>query len=621
MQALWISVLLLSAPAAPGAMPLDDVELRDAEGKVQRLDSGDGHPLLVIAFLGNECPLSRLYSARLAELHREFAPRGVAFVGVNSNRHDSAADTARFARELQLPFPLLKDPANLLADRLVAKRIAEVFVLDRRREVRYRGRVDDQYTPGVQRPAPTRRDLASALEELLAGKPVGLPATEAAGCLIDRLKRPPARGEVTYCKHVAPVLQRHCQVCHRTGQIAPFPLTTYDETLAWAETMREVVRQGRMPPWHAEAPPGHFANDPRLTEPEKQLLEAWVAAGCPEGDPAELPPPATFPDGWTIGKPDQVIPIPEPFTVPAAGVIEYQMIEVDPGFRQDRWIQAAEVRPGNRGVVHHCSVFLKPPGAKGLVARGELGSCYVAGWTPGTPPWVFPEGMAKLVPAGWRFLFVLHYTPNGSVQTDRTSLGLTFADPKAVRKEVATNLQLDENLCIPPHAADHRVAHEARMEHDVLLLAMFPHMHLRGKSFRYEAAYPDGTTEVLLNVPRWDFNWQNRYVLAEPKRLPAGTLLRCSAVYDNSTGNPINPDPNMAVRTGPQSWDEMFNGYYELALADQDLTQPPSPGERLRWAVGVVVRPLPAALIVVAGFLLLRRHVRRKVLASGPLAG
>jgi peroxiredoxin len=618
MQALWFSVLLLSATAAPAAMPIDDVELRDAEGKVQRLGDGHDHQLLVIAFLGNECPLSRLYSARLAELHREFAPRGVAFVGVNSNRHDSAADSARFAREQQLPFPLLKDPAHLLADRLGATRIAEVFVLDGQRAVRYRGRVDDQYTPGVQRPAPTRRDLAAALEELLAGKPVSRPETEAAGCVIDRVKRPPIRGAVTYCRHIAPILQQHCQVCHRAGQIAPFPLTTYDETLAWAETMREVVQQGRMPPWHAEAPLGHFANDPRLTEPEKRLLDDWVTAGCPEGDVADLPPPATFPEEWAIGMPDQIIPLPEPFTVPAAGVLEYQRIEVDPGFRQNRWIQAAEVRPGNRGVVHHCSVFLKPPGAKGLVARGELDSCYLTGWTPGTPPWVFPEGMAKLVPAGWHFLFVLHYTPNGSVQTDRTSLGLTFADPRKVRKEVSTNLQLDENLGIPPNVADHCVEHEARMEHDVLLLAMFPHMHLRGKSFRYEAVYPDGTNEVVLNVPRWDFNWQNRYILAEPKRLPAGTLLRCSAVYDNSAGNPVNPDPNVTVHSGPQSWDEMFNGYYELALADQDLTQPPSLGERLRSAIGMVFGPLPAAaLLVVGGFLLLRRHIRRKYTRCG----
>src|SRR5262249_32634438 len=163
-------------------------------------------------------------------------------------------------------------------------RIAEVFVLDQQRAVRYRGRIDDQYTPGVQRPAPTRRDLAAALEELLAGKPVSHPETVAAGCVIDRARRLPIRGEVTYSQHVAPLLQQHCQACHRTGQIAPFPLTTYDETLAWAETMREVVRQGRMPPWHADAPPGHFANDPRLTEQEKRLLDDWVTGGCAEGD-------------------------------------------------------------------------------------------------------------------------------------------------------------------------------------------------------------------------------------------------------------------------------------------------------------------------------------------------
>jgi hypothetical protein len=308
-----------------------------------------------------------------------------------------------------------------------------------------------------------------------------------------------------------------------------------------------------------------------------------------------------------------VVSLPEPETVPAAGVLDYRFIEVDPGFREDKWVRAAEVRPGNRAVVHHCLVFLKPPGGE-MVARGELKSYYLAGTAVGTRPVVLPEGMAKLIPAGWHLVFVLHYTPIGRVQTDQTSIGLVLADPKTVRKEVATNVLIDGDLSIPPHAADHVVEHSVRLEHDVLLLAMFPHMHLRGKSFRYEADYPDGTTEVLLDMPHYDFNWQHRYLLAEPKRLPAGTVLRCTAHYDNSAGNPNNPDPEATVHTGPQSTDEMFNGDYEIALADQDLTRPPTPGATLYRALRRVGQPIPALVVVsaCAMFLVLRRWRRSR---------
>ena len=277
--------------------------------------------------------------------------------------------------------------------------------------------------------------------------------------------------------------------------------------------------------------------------------------------------------------------MPSEFHIPPRGVIPYQSFEVDPGFAEDRWIRGAEIRPGNRRVVHHCNVFLKDPHSReALSVQGELGSICLAATTPGTPPMLLPEGMAKRLPAGWHLLFVVHYTTTGTPEADRTSLGLVFADPHTVRKEVATNLMLDTSLSIPPFARDHRVERSERMDRDVLLLAMFPHMHLRGKSFRYEATFPDGRSEILLDVPRYDFHWQGRYELAEPRRLPAGTTLRCVAHYDNSASNPNNPDPGALVQEGPRSTDEMFNGYYDLALADQDLTRPRSPFGSLREA-------------------------------------
>jgi peroxiredoxin len=574
-MSVLIPALLLSMALTPIEKKIDDFELRDYRGAARKLSDWKHCRALVVVFLGVDCPLAKLYAPRLVEMSQTRAGYGIDFIGINSNQNDSISDIGRFARTHQIPFPILKDVGNVVADRFGATRTTEVFLLDDERIIRYHGRIDDQYSPTIHRAKPSRRDLSIAIKELLEGEPVSTPETEAAGCLISRVHDQQAKGTITYTKDVAPILQNHCQVCHRPGQIAPFSLTNYREAAGWADTIREVVAEGRMPPWHANPQHGKFANDPRLSDEEKRFIDAWVGDGAPEGNPADLPAPPRFSEGWGIGEPDLVIPIPKPFTVPADGVIDYQYFEVDPGFNKDMWVKAAEIRPGNRAVVHHCNVFLKlPGGGDDFGAPGKLGSVCLAAAAVGTPPMVLPDGMAKRIPAGWKLLFVVHYTPIGTEQTDQTSIGLVFADPTQVKKEVATNLILDAELDIPPHAADHVVEHTQPFTDDVLLLAFFPHMHLRGKSFRYEAEYRDGSREILLDVPRWDFGWQHRYVLAEPKRLPAGTTIHCIAHYDNSADNPSNPDPGANVHTGPQSWDEMFNGYFEVVLADEDLTKP-----------------------------------------------
>ncbi|HZW30333.1 MAG TPA: redoxin domain-containing protein [Isosphaeraceae bacterium] len=555
--------------------PITGFELTDDRGDVHRLSDWQGSRLVTVIVLGAGCPVAELYATMLSGLADQYQPRGVAFLGIAPNGRDTPSALARFASSHGLRFPIFPDLGGEVAARLGATRTPQVVVLDDRRRIRYRGRIDDQYAVGSRRGEARRHDLAEALDDLLAGRPVRRPETEAAGCPIDDRTRAPMPAELTYCRDIAPILQRRCTGCHRPGQVAPFALTTYRQAAGWAAAIAEAVEDGRMPPWHADPRYGRFANDARLTDHERQRIVDWARGGTPEGDPAELPPPAAFPGGWRIPEPDRVITMPQPFLVPAQGVVDYQDFEVDPGFRKDTWIRGAEIRPGNRKVVHHCNVFLKAPGSRNEVdAQGDLGSYCLAATTPGAPPMLLPDGMAKRVPAGWHLVFVVHYSPIGTVQTDQTSIGLLFADPDSVKKEVATNLMFDPSLCIPPHAADHRVEHSRRFDDDVLLLAMFPHMHLRGRSFRYEAIYPDGRGEILLDVPRYDFNWQNRYELAEPKRLPAGTLLRCTAHYDNSRDNPANPDPDATVRTGRQSWDEMFNGYYDIVLADQDLTSP-----------------------------------------------
>jgi peroxiredoxin len=609
------------AGAPPIGTPAADFELTDDRGDVHRLSDWRGSRLVALVFMGAECPVAELYAARLAGLAGEYEPRGVAFIGIAPNRRDTPTALARFAAKHGLRFPMLRDIGGAVAARLGAGRTPEVVVLDDRRRIRYRGRIDDQYAVGSRRAGPRSHELSDALDELLEGRPVSRAETEAVGCPIDPAARPIMPAAVTYCRDVAPILQRRCVGCHRPGQIGPFSMTTYRAAAGWTEAIAEAVEEGRMPPWHADPRYGTFANDARLTDREKRLIVDWARGGAPEGDPADLPALADFPDGWRIPEPDAVIAMPEPFTVPAQGVVDYQYFEVDPGFREDRWVRGAEVQPGNRKVVHHCNVFLKAPGSRNDIdTPGELGSFCLAAATPGAPPLLLPDGMAKRIPAGWRLVFVVHYAPIGTVQTDRTRIGLLFADGRSVRKEVATNLLFDPDLRIPPHAADHRVVRSRRFDEDVLLLAMFPHMHLRGKSFRYEAVDPDGRVEILLDVPRYDFNWQNRYELAEPRRLRAGTTLRCVAHYDNSRDNPANPDPDATVLAGKQSWEEMFNGYYDIAMADQDLTRPWARAEALlRAAKKSSDLPLIAAgAACVSSLLLIRTHRRRRPMLAGP---
>ena len=606
----------------PIGTPIVGFELTDDRGDVHRLSDWQGSRVVTIIVLGAKCPVAELYATTLSRLADQYEPRGVAFIGIAPNGRDTPSALARFAAAHGLRFPIFADLGGDVAARLGATRTPEVVVLDDRRRIRYRGRIDDQYAVGSRRGEARRHDLIGALDDILDGRPVSRPETEAAGCPIEDRTPAAMPAELTYCRDIAPILQRRCAGCHRPGQVAPFSLTTYRQAAGWSAAIAEAVEEGRMPPWHADPRHGRFANDARLTDPERRRIVDWARGGAPEGDPAELPPPAAFPSGWRIPEPDRVIAMPQPFLVPAQGVVDYQFFEVDPGFREDTWIRGAEIRPGNRKVVHHCNVFLKAPGSRNDVdAQGELGSYCLAATTPGAPPMLLPEGMAKRVPAGWRLVFVVHYSPIGTVQTDRTCIGLLFADPSSVRQEVATNLMFDPSLRIPPHAADHRVERSRRFDEDVLLLAMFPHMHLRGKSFRYEAIYPDGREEILLDVPRYDFNWQNRYELAEPKRLPAGTLLRCIARYDNSRDNPANPNPDATVRTGRQSWDEMFNGYYDIVLADQDLTRPPPLGKTLLKAA----RTCSDAVLILAGaacamsWLLIRWNKDRRAMAPASI--
>jgi peroxiredoxin len=549
------------------AAKIDDFMLQDHLGASHSLSEWRDKRAVVVVFLGTECPLAKLYGARLAELDAEYRPKGIAFVGIDSNQQDSLLEIGHYVRVHKIDFPVLKDTAGKVADQFGATRTPEAFVLDGGGNVLYRGRIDDQFGIGYQRQNEERRELANALDEVLAGKPVSTPNTEPVGCYIGRKKQKPPTGNVTYTSQIARLVDKHCVRCHRPGQIAPFTLTSYDDVCAWAETMCEVMDDGRMPPWHANPTYGHFANDAHMPEKEKQLFHQWVGNGMPEGDAADLPEPTKYTESWQIPEPDVVFRMPQPFTVPAKGTVPYQYFWLDTKIDEDVWVQGAEVRPGNHSVVHHIFLFFMPPGQDEIRAEDPLFNS-LATFAPGMPAALWPEGFARFVPAGSRLVFQVHYTPNGSEQVDQSEVGLVFADTKKEQEEVKFVIAVNTDFHIPPGEPNYAVPAGYDFKHDTVLHALMPHMHYRGKSFRFTAEYPDGSKEILLDVPHYDFNWQNAYALKEAKLLPKGTVVMCDGHFDNSEDNLANPDPTKEVGWGDQTSDEMMLGSMVVSLPE-----------------------------------------------------
>jgi peroxiredoxin len=547
------SALALGAKAPNGG------SLRDLRGNRRSLHDFKGYHAVVVAFLGTECPIANLYLPRLLELEKTSRPKQVQFLAVYANEHEDLDKVAIHAADHDLPFPVLKDFGQKLADSLGADRLSTVVVLDGDFVLRYRGRIDDRYGIAFRRPKATRDDLAEAIEEVLSKKKVSVPETEADGCLIDHGRKAATPRDVTYSKDVAPILQARCQGCHRPEQAAPFSLMSYDDAAKHGRMIREVTMQRRMPPWHADPRHGQFTNDRRLNRAEIDTLASWVDSGMPRGNDSDLPKPIDWPKGWLLGKPDMIFTMPEEFEVPAEGSLPYQHFVVDTNFTEDRWVQVAEARPGNPGVVHHVVAYILNEGQKQPFLQDGTLSVLV-GWAPGDLGLVCPRDTALRVPKGAKLKFELHYTPNGKAAKDRSSVGITFAK-KPPKFELYTNAFANESILVPPQAPHYRAEATWRPRADVRIISFTPHMHWRGKDFSYEVIYPDGKRETLLSVPRWDFNWQSVYQFKEPLKLPKGARVHAVAHWDNSRNNPYNPAPEKEVRFGLQTWDEMMVGW------------------------------------------------------------
>jgi hypothetical protein len=391
----------------------------------------------------------------------------------------------------------------------------------------------------------------------------------------------PGANQVTFSKDVAPILYKSCAECHRPGEIAPMSLLTYQEVRPWAKSIRERVVQRSMPPWSADPKYGHWANDPRLTQKEIDTITAWVDSGAPQGDARDLPQIPKFSEGWTIGTPDAVISMQEEYTVPADGTVPYLYFTMPTGFTEDKWIQAMEIRPGNRSVVHHVIAFAQDPNVKDTNPGGEgelrRGRTHLGGITPNKTGIVFSNGTARLIKKGSNIVFQMHYTTNGQVSKDRTKIGFVFAKEPAKRLLMTGNAA-DARFAIPPGDPNYEVKASKTFNEDVLITSFMPHMHVRGKAFTYTAVYPDGRSEILLNVPKYDFNWQLTYIPKQPLLMPKGTRLDCVAYYDNSTKNKFNPDPTQTVRWGDQTWEEMMIGWYTYVRAGDQTQSPPTGG-------------------------------------------
>ncbi|MEW4490072.1 redoxin domain-containing protein [Thalassoglobus sp. JC818] len=560
-QALWAE--------EPPSASLHDLSLPGVNGKLVSVLGEESDSVSVVCFLGSECPLARLYGPRLDALSEKWKSKGVRFIGINSNSQDSIEDLRIYLNRTGIEFPVLKDRLGTAADLFGATRTPEVFVVDSLGVIRYQGRIDDQYQPGLSRSEPEREDLKVAIEQLMSGQKIAVARTEPVGCLIGRIRDAEESTSLTYAKEISRILQNRCVECHREGEIGPFALTDFEEVQGWGEMLLEVIDQKRMPPWHANPDHGEFLNARSMPQDEIEQLREWVRGGMPFGDEKDLPPPVPPAEKWQLKRePDLVLDMhSRPFNVPAEGTVEYQYFVVDPQFEEDQWIVGAQVVPGNRSVVHHCLVFIRPPDGEDFRRVRWL-----TGFVPGQLPVDLPENYGIFVPAGSRFVFQMHYTPTGAQEEDLSQLALLLANDEDVTHEVATLIGINRDFEIPPNVSSFAVDGDVTYLPDSgKLIGIAPHMHVRGKAFSVDVVR-DGERDTVLDVPHYDFNWQHFYQFVEPLPLAELKGIEFRSVFDNSEKNPVNPDPEQYVTWGDQTWEEMALAFFTVAIPrDQNV--------------------------------------------------
>ena len=557
---LLVSSLIASAAGRPTVPNFSLIDQDDANHELHRTPGR----AVVLMFTGTGCPIVRKNASKFRALKDRFEAEGVTFWLVNSYAGDTKKDVRQERADLGLwSMTYLLDTKQALSLGLGVERTSEVVAIDTKDwSIFYRGAIDDQLTAGAEKPTAKEKYLESALTAFLAGKEITTAKTQAHGCRISYAKVAQEGAAPDYATQVAPLLQTHCVECHRADGIGPFSMNSHRRVANHAEMIEEVLLTRRMPPWDPHPGYGKFVDPHSLSLEETQTLLRWVDAGAPRGegaDPLEAPL-AALPE-WRLGQPDVVIRLPEVQQIPATGVLDYRHIKIANPFTNDVWLSALDIKAGNRKVVHHVILYVKWPGAPDT---GSDKGVFFIGWAPGASALKYPAGVAKHLPANAELTFELHYTTNGSEQTDQSEIALYLAEGRQERS-AETRQAIEPNLNIPPGEAEARHTATYAFTKPATIYGLFPHMHFRGKWMRYELLLPDGKRETLLHVPRYDFQWQLSYYLEQPRHVPAGSWLLVSGAFDNSARNPANPDPNRKVVFGEQSWDEMFIGFFEAA--------------------------------------------------------
>ena len=588
-----------ASAGAPGPRALkigervERLSLKDIRWVERSLEDFAYAKALVLVFLDTSCPVAARYVPKLNTLAREYERRGVLILGVNSSPGDTLLAMAADALEKKIEFAVFKDFDQSAMRALAVERTPETVLLDAGRVLRYRGRIDEQYRPAGESPSEGRKYLREALDAVLEGRLPSVPEAAAEGCRITQ-RQSPSRPGVNFSEHIAPILQRRCQECHRPGLPAPFPLLEYEDAARRSSSIREVVEERRMPPSYNDPRHGDFVNRRALTEEEVETIAAWVDAGAPRGDPSKLPQPIEWPASeWQIGEPDQILAMPREFEVPTTGYVEYQYADLARApaesssgagtvaggvasevyqFPHDAWVQSIQILPGDRKALHHANLYIVPP------APADARPMFVTGYVPGGEVTRYGDGCGILVAAGSRLRLQLHYVTSGRALRDRTRVGIVFAKG-IVERRTRVLMVINNKFEIPPQDPAYEVRGSGRLARDTVGVGLYCHMHLRGKDMTFIARYPDGSSETLLSVPNYDFNWQMSYRWAEGrKRLPAGTVVETISHYDNSRLNPFNPDPSSTVREGQQTYQEMNYGFLFYTEADESLGVEVEPG-------------------------------------------
>lgn len=576
-----VVILSLTSAAALAIAPQDRVEnfrLLDNRGDSHELYYYDDMKAVVVMVQGNGCPIVRNAMPRLQELKNEYAGQGVQFFLLNSNLQDNRQTIAREAEEFGYDIPVLIDDTQIIGESMDLVRTGEVFVLDPKTwSVTYHGAVDDRIDYEIQKAQASEHYLKDAIDDMLAGRPVAVASTDPLGCLINfpEKRNRAQHASISYSQDIAPMLIDNCVACHREGGIGPWAMTDYNMVRGFSLMIREVVRTQRMPPWHADPAVGHFSNDRSLSAEQVQKLVHWTEAGAPRGEGPD--PLAEFDHHWgtwaihepELGEPDYIIDIPAA-EIPATGVVDYMYHFVENNIGEDVWVKAAEILPGDRGVLHHVITSygqMETEGRrKGRLKRESQGG--LRGYVPGMVSQHFPENTGVFLPADATIEFQMHYTTNGKATVDESKLGIWVYD-EPPEHQVFSMILLNGRIKIPPYAKNHMETAERVMPKPAIIYNMLPHAHFRGKASQFSVVYPDGTEEVLLHVPNYDFNWQTTYELAEPKYIPAGTKIVHTTWWDNSAQNTANPDPTVEVTWGEQSWEEMLFGAVLMRMATE----------------------------------------------------